>query len=321
VPVNVTVWGDPFALSVMFSVAVNEPAAVGAKMTWAEQDWPLVSSLPPQVLVWVNRLAFVPVLLITTMCSMPLPELLMVSGSVLVEPAAVEGKLSEVADRWATGPAVAVPVNVTVCGELAALSVMLKVAEKLPAAVGVKMIWAEQDWPLVSSLPPQVLVWVKRLALVPVLLITTICSMPLPELVMVTGSVLVEPTCVEGKLNEVAESFAIGPATAVPVSATVCGEFPALSVTFRVAENEPAAVGVKVTWAVHDLPGAIGLPPQLLVWLNRLALVPVWLIALTLRVAVPELVMVRGSVVVEPSCVEEKLSEVVESVTAGAAVE
>jgi hypothetical protein len=88
------------------------------------------------LLVWPKLLVL---RLIALTFRVPLPELVMVRGRVLVEPMAVDGKLNEVADRVTAGPAVAVPDNVTVCGEPGALSVMDNVAEKLPAAVGVKM--------------------------------------------------------------------------------------------------------------------------------------------------------------------------------------
>jgi hypothetical protein len=136
----VTVWGDPVALSVMFRVAVNEPAAVGEKITCAVHEAPAASGLPPQLLVWVKRLALAPVLLIALTESVPPPELVMVSGSVLVEPTCVDGKLREVADSFAAGAAVVpVPVSATVLGELISLSAMVNVAPRETAAVGLKV--------------------------------------------------------------------------------------------------------------------------------------------------------------------------------------
>ena len=71
---------------------------------------------------------------------------------------------------------------------------------------------------------------------------------PLPALVIVRERVLVEPTAVAGKLKDVAESFATGPAPApLPVNETVCGDPVALSVMFSDAEKLPPAPGVKVT--------------------------------------------------------------------------
>ena len=43
-------------------------------------------------------------------------------------------------------------------------------------------------------------------------------------------------------------------ATPVPLSDTVCGEPTALSTIVKVAEREPAAVGVKVTLMVQEVP-------------------------------------------------------------------
>jgi hypothetical protein len=198
---------------------------------------------------------------------MALPELVMVRGRELVAPTCVEGKLNEVADNWAMGPATAVPVIATACGEFPALSVTLSVALNDPAAVGVKVTCAVQWPPGAIGLPPQLLVWLNRLPLAPVWLMADTLRVVVPELVMVRGSVVVDPTCVDAKLSEVGEKVTAGPpVVAVPVTAIDCGEPVTLSVTFNVAVNVPPAVGVKVTCAVQELPAASGLPPQLLVW-------------------------------------------------------
>ena len=68
-----------------------------------------------------------------------------------------------------------------------------------------------------------------------------------PVLVTVTGSVLVVPTAVDGKVSEVAESVTAGPAVPVPLSVTDCGDPGALSVMFSVAEKVLVADGVNVT--------------------------------------------------------------------------
>jgi hypothetical protein len=87
---------------------------------------------------------------------------------------------------------------------------MLSVAVNVPAAAGVNVTSTVQDWPAASGLPPQLLVWVKSLGLVPVFPMADTEREALPELVIVNGRVLVEPTAVAGKLNDVADSFAIG---------------------------------------------------------------------------------------------------------------
>ena len=72
-----------------------------------------------------------------------------------------------------------------------------------------------------------------------------------PEFVTVTGSVLVEPTAVVGKEREVVESVTAGPAVAIPLSVTVCGDPVALSVMFSVADKLPVAAGLKLTSMVQ----------------------------------------------------------------------
>jgi hypothetical protein len=91
-------------------------------------------------------------------------------------------------------------------------------------------------------------------------------------------------TAVTGKLRDVAERVTEGSgATPVPVSATVCGEFFALSAKLSEAVSVPAAVGLKVTETVHD-PPAVRLP-QVLVWENEEGLAPP--VVMLVRVSVP----------------------------------
>ncbi len=84
-------------------------------------------------------------------------------------------------------------------------------------------------------------------AAVPVLLIVTVCA------------ALVDPTAWLAKDTEVgeADSVALPGLVPVPESATVSEALVALLATVRFAEAAPAAVGVKVTLAVHDPPAAI----------------------------------------------------------------
>lgn len=74
VPENVTFWGLPVALSVMFNVVVRVPAAVGLNMTWTEQLAPAASDLP-QLLVWEKLLELAPVSVMEVMDKDALPEL------------------------------------------------------------------------------------------------------------------------------------------------------------------------------------------------------------------------------------------------------
>jgi len=71
-----------------------------------------------------------------------------------------------VAERLARA-AVPVPERLTVCGLPLALSVMLTEAVRLPLAEGLNVTLIVQLLPAATELP-QVLVWAKSLALVPV---------------------------------------------------------------------------------------------------------------------------------------------------------
>src|SRR5512140_3745744 len=84
----------------------------------------------------------------------------------------------------------------------------------------------------------------------------------LPELVrVIVCAALVVPTACEAKVSDVGDGLATAPIP-VPVSETVCGEFPALSVMVTVPVREFAPSGVKVTVRVQ-LPFTIRLLPQL----------------------------------------------------------
>ena len=75
VPARLTVWGDPVALSAMFSEAVREPAAAGTNLTEIRQLAP-AANVAPQVAVSVKEEASAPLMVI--------PPALMFSVEVLV---------------------------------------------------------------------------------------------------------------------------------------------------------------------------------------------------------------------------------------------
>ena len=60
VPVRLTLWGLPVALSVRVTAAVRVPPAVGVKVTLVVQLAP-AATLEAQLLVWAKSLALVPV--------------------------------------------------------------------------------------------------------------------------------------------------------------------------------------------------------------------------------------------------------------------
>ncbi len=109
-------------------------------------------------------------------------------------------KVTDVAEKEAMGPlAVPVPVSVTNCGEVMALSLTRSVAESGPVAVGAKAIEMVQELPL-RSWAGQALVARNALALAPVMETPVNCMAVAPLLVRVTDWVAeVMPTGDEPK--------------------------------------------------------------------------------------------------------------------------
>jgi hypothetical protein len=141
VPVRVTVWGEPDALSATESVAEKLVAEAGVKLISTRQLVPAASVVPQVVAdVVAKSLGFVPVMLMTIPVSVALPVFDRVTGrAAAVDATVVFGKASGFGLSPATGAAVPLPVSVTVCGEPDALSATESVAEKLVAEAGVKL--------------------------------------------------------------------------------------------------------------------------------------------------------------------------------------
>ena len=90
----------------------------------------------------------------------PVPELVRTTAWVAAEePTVVEAKVSDVAERLATGVLAASPVpeSATVCGVLGALSAKLTAAVSDPVDAGLKVTVTAQE-ALAASVVPQVLV-------------------------------------------------------------------------------------------------------------------------------------------------------------------
>src|SRR5579863_2127984 len=96
-------------------------------------------------------------------------------------------------------------------------------------------------------------------------------------------------------------------AVPVPVSDTVCGLVGSESVTCRVAERLPDALGAKVTLMVQFVP-ALRLDPQVLVSVKSLCCMPVIEMLMLVSDVVPLLVRVTFcTALVKPVCVAGKL--------------
>jgi hypothetical protein len=115
-----------------------------------------------------------------------------------------------------------------------------------------------------------------------------------PVLVTVTGSAaLVAPTNWFSKLRRGTDRLIAG-AVPVPVRLTVCGLPLALSVSVRLPERLPVAVGVNVTLIKQLLPAATGALVLQVVPLAATAKSPVAAMLVKVKEAVPVLVTVTG---------------------------
>jgi hypothetical protein len=124
-------------------------------------------------------------------------------------PIARVGKLRLLADKETAVP---VPLKLTLCGLLLALSVRVSEPVRLAAAVGVKVTVMVQLAPA-ARLVPQVLVWAK--SPLAVMLLRLKADWPVLDKVRVFG-LLVVPTSLVPKLKLEADSFATGPVPVAP---------------------------------------------------------------------------------------------------------
>jgi hypothetical protein len=150
-----------------------------------------------------------------------------------------------------------------------------------------------------------------------------IVSGAVPVLVSVAvRAALVVPTFWLPKLSEVGLSVTLGAdVTPVPVSGTLCGLPPALSLMLRVAERAPFADGVKVTLMMQLAVAArvLGLSGQVEVSAKSAAFAPFTVMPLIVSAAAPLFVrVIVCAELVAPIFWLPKLSEVGLSVTAGA---
>jgi len=234
----------------------------------------------PQGVVSLNELALVPFRVIppVVMVKVEVPEFLSVTTwAALVEPTVVLANVKVAGVSVAVGGAAApVPVNVTFCGEPAALSAMLRVPVSVPVAVGLKLTEMVQV-AAAARVVPHVVVSLNELALAPLRVIPPVVTVKADVPVffsVTTWAALVEPTVVLAKVSVAGVRVAVGGAAApVPVKGTFCGEPVALSATFRVAVNVPVAFGLKVTEIVQELPAA-NVDVQVVEALNEVELVP-----------------------------------------------
>jgi hypothetical protein len=113
VPVRLTAWGLPLALSVIVTAALRAPVAVGLNVTLMVQ-LAAAATLVPQVLVWLKSPLFVPVMAMLVMLSAAVPVFERVTAcAVLLVLTNWLLNVSDAGDRPTAG-ATPVPVKLTV---------------------------------------------------------------------------------------------------------------------------------------------------------------------------------------------------------------
>jgi hypothetical protein len=198
-------------------------------------------------------------------------------------------KVRLVVERLAPGPEPA-PVPARLTDWVPALSVMIRLAVRDPAAAGLNVTLIAQLAPAATDVP-QLLAAVKSPAFVPVTATLEKDKVALPVLVNVTGWLaLAVPTLWLAKVRLVVERLTTG-AEPVPARLTDC--VPALPVITRLAVRDPAAAGSNETLIVQLAPAETG-APQPLARLKSLAFVPVTPTLERDNVALPVFVSVTG---------------------------
>ena len=272
VPERLAVWGLVIALSATSSTATRVPFAVGVNVILTVQ-FALAASVVPQVVAdWAKSPAFAPVNVMPEIVRVVLRLFLtVIFFAVLVVPTvwAVKVKLDGVTD---TG-AIPVPVKLTDCGLLFALSVTVSDAVFAPGVTGAKVTPILQDeW--APMLAPQALEdTANSPEFVPVVAMLDRGKAALVLFVSVTvlGAVVV-PSASFPKASVTGDKEACR--TPVPESAIVCGLFAALSRRMRAADLAPKAVGVKAMLIVQELFSASELPQVVADWAKSVGSVP-----------------------------------------------
>lgn len=186
-PFKVTAWAVPPLLSKMMIVAVRGPSACGVNRTLT------VLLLPGRRLkvrepLMLKSPALVPASSMPVTLTVVPPVLLTVSGRLAVVFRAWFGKLSEAGTVIPVpGGLVPLPDKATTCALPPLLSVMVKVALREPAAVGVNVTGIVAVAPFAKTVTGAMAVVEKSPLLAPENVRAVICTAEVPELVTVTG--------------------------------------------------------------------------------------------------------------------------------------
>ena len=127
-PVNGTLWGEFGALSAMLMDARRAPAAVGVKVTLREQPAPTAKVAMQVLLVMAKSPALVPAREVLVIVNEAWPVFVTTRESAaLVVLTGASGNARLVGERVTAGAAKPLPAKATVCGLLAALSLIVSV--------------------------------------------------------------------------------------------------------------------------------------------------------------------------------------------------
>ena len=209
-------------MSVSMIEAERFPRALGEKVTLIVQ-FPPAATEPLQVLVCAKSPELTPptAMLLTLRAAFPMLFTVTVCAALVVDNV-WPVKVRLLAVRLTVGPLPA-PVRLTDCwlpGKSLVLSVMIKVAVRLPVALGLKVTLTVQLVPPANELP-QVVVSPKSPGLPPVNAMLLIIRAAFPVLLSVNvWALLVVPVVWLGKFRLVAVMPAMGP-DPVPVKFTV----------------------------------------------------------------------------------------------------
>lgn len=257
VPLRLTICGEVDPLSVTEIDPARVPVACGINVTEIVQ----VAGEGPSVVPHVFVCAKSPLTSAIEIGVDAVPVFFTVTVfAALVVPTVCAANVSLVGETVTTTvPALPVPVRLTVCGELLALSVIKIEPVSVPADSGVNVTLIVQLAGEAPSVGPQVVDFTAKSPLAGEIVIGVD---PVPVFFTVTVlAALVVPIAWAAKVSLVGEGVTITVAALpVPVSFTICGELVALSVTESVPVRVPVVVGLNVTDMVQLAPAANVVP-------------------------------------------------------------
>lgn len=216
VPLKLTVCGLVGSESVMARDAVRAPTAVGLKRTLIVQ-LPPPARLDPQVVVREKSPLFVPVMAMLEMLIAVVARFRRVTlVALLVVPTVRLANAIEVGDKETAVP---VPLRLTVCGLVLALSATVTAALLVPTALGENVTEIVHELPA-ARLVPQVVDRAKSAVFVPVMAMLVMLKVAVPVFLSVTAvPVLVVPSCRVPNETDVGDKVTAG-AVPVPVIGT-----------------------------------------------------------------------------------------------------